>query len=356
MKKLTILLILLSFFYSSSFANDTVGTVAASGIEFTKTASIKMLSEELSISPTQVKVAYLFKNITDKPISATVYFPLPAHKNRGGNTTTWDDEVSGINNAKEKEALDKNAPFRDFSVTVNGKPIECKMASRAVLENKDITHILIKAGIPLNPEVAQDGYAGDYDDTEDFYTNPDRQKNYKKWLTKAKNLGLLDAKNKARWEKQIVYYWQQTFPANQTIAISHTYKPAAGVFYGQYNEENAIIESVKEQFDANLLNYDDHTQLLSWARDKNFSYFLNVKYILRTGANWAGPIEKFTLNLIHPDGDTVAYNHFYNNAIANITHTSDKTQISLTNFTPNQDLNIIFAFQSDSVADFLDSL
>lgn len=84
---------------------------------------------------------------------------------------------------------------------------------------------------------------------------------------------------------------------------------------------------------------DDHSNQL---------LFYNVKYILTTGANWAGPIENFTLNLLYPSGGAITYNHFYKNKNAKVTQSLGKTTILLSDFIPGEDLNIIFATTSSS--------
>jgi len=60
------------------------------------------------------------------------------------------------------------------------------------------------------------------------------------------------------------------------------------------------------------------------------------------GANWAGPIQHFTLHLKYNPNGVVLFNHFYGNAKATIKQTAGNTQISLTNFIPKQDLDVLF--------------
>jgi hypothetical protein len=50
------------FFLTPAFANDTAGTTAAGGINFTHMTDVSMEREQLTISPNKVKVIYLFKN------------------------------------------------------------------------------------------------------------------------------------------------------------------------------------------------------------------------------------------------------------------------------------------------------
>lgn len=127
---------------SPAFANDSTGVMAAGGIQFIKNHAIKMLSEELTISTKKVHVAYLFQNLTDQAVTTTIFFPLPPDDNFGpGAASNWDDEII-------KDHF-RNTPFRDFSVTVRGKPIAYFIKRQAMLNGRDIAPILIKAGISL---------------------------------------------------------------------------------------------------------------------------------------------------------------------------------------------------------------
>jgi hypothetical protein len=47
------------------------------GLEFTTSESIVMEKEDLYISRELVKIDYVFRNITDKPVELRVAFPLP---------------------------------------------------------------------------------------------------------------------------------------------------------------------------------------------------------------------------------------------------------------------------------------
>lgn len=58
-------------------ANDTFAEMAAGGIQISRSAEIEMTSEDLYISPSEVRVDYTFRNTTDKDIETTVAFPMP---------------------------------------------------------------------------------------------------------------------------------------------------------------------------------------------------------------------------------------------------------------------------------------
>ena len=333
-----VMMVFCGFFCMVAYANDSAGTTAAGGIQFIKTPTVKMVSEDLSISPTTVKVIYLFQNLSDKAVITRVFFPLPPYQMQGVNEP-WDDEI----------AQDKNAPFKNFAVIVNGKSVSYQIKTQAMLNGKDIAPMLIKAGIPLNTQLAAGQVPMDDQQAAKF----------KQWHVKAQQLGLLDANGNPRWQKQVIYYWTQTFPAKQSMTITHQYKPAAGEFYvpkipGVTDQSRGIADAtqrIKDLFKLNLLALQNNKNWHSWLQTQSnkptadngiYAFIYNVDYILTTGANWAGPIQYFTLTLNYPKDGVVAYNHFYDNQSANVIISPGKTQLTLSDFTPKQDLHILF--------------
>ena len=62
---------------TSVLANDTMATLEAGGLVFTRSDEITMAREDLYISPEKVEVKYLYRNTSDKPVSTIVAFPMP---------------------------------------------------------------------------------------------------------------------------------------------------------------------------------------------------------------------------------------------------------------------------------------
>lgn len=331
--------ITLTFAAFFAFANDTAGTTAAGGINFVKTPGVSMEREELTISPNNVKVSYLFKNNTEKDITTQVFFPLPPYRMEGVNAS-WDNEVSRDT---------KNAPFVNFSVSVQGQPANYNTNIRAVINGQDVTQTLQQAGIPLNPALV----GGDIPMQD--------QAKIDQWQSKARTLGLLDDAGKPKWQKQMVFYWTQTFPAGQEILIEHQYKPAAGAFYAGVNPGKTLNDLMSENeqriasvFNLNLENLIGKDALKNWLVERIqqnssnntsgiYAYFFNINYILTTGANWGGPIKNFSLDIIKPADATMAYNQFYGNRTV-MTNKDDPNHIIifLKNFTPQKNLQILY--------------
>ena len=333
------LLLWLSLLFTQlAFANDSAGTTAAGGIQFIKTPTVKMLSEDLTMSASSVKVDYVFKNISNKDVTTQVFFPLPPYQMQGANLS-WDNEVFP----------NKNAPFTNFSVVINGQPIKYQIKTQALLNGKDIAPMLIKAGIPLNTQLA----------AAEVPMDDQQSANFKQWHAKAQQLGLLDHKGYPRWQKQVSYYWTQTFPAGQTLTVTHQYRPAAGEFYvsiipnakDQMSSINDGIQRIKALFKINLADLAHGKNFHDWLSQQTlkptagngiFAFIYNVDYVLTTGANWAGPIQQFALTLKYPTDGAVAYNHFYTGQPSKIINMPGETKIFLNNFTPKQNLHVLF--------------
>ena len=62
---------------AAASANDSVATLGAGGLVFTKTEAIAMEQEDLFISEDNIRVAYVFRNTSKKDINTRVAFPVP---------------------------------------------------------------------------------------------------------------------------------------------------------------------------------------------------------------------------------------------------------------------------------------
>ena len=70
-------LIYFSSYASHTLANDYEAAIGIGGLVLKKSESIEMLSEDLFISETLVKVRYEFLNNSHNEITTVVAFPLP---------------------------------------------------------------------------------------------------------------------------------------------------------------------------------------------------------------------------------------------------------------------------------------
>src|SRR5262249_26458249 len=90
------------------------------------------------------------------------------------------------------------------------------------------------------------------------------------------------------WITKTSFYWTQTFLAGKELHIKHTYR--AGPFSSFVTEQEA--EWCTDDAYKAAFKKLPKTEL-------NLGLFLGeaVRYVLKTGANWAGPIGDFTLKL-----------------------------------------------------------
>lgn len=87
-------------------ANDGVASLEAGGIVIGKTEAISMEQEDLFISQDLIKVAYVFRNVTQRDVTTRIAFPLPAIPENPETDLNIDESSDNPMN---------------FSVKVNGK-------------------------------------------------------------------------------------------------------------------------------------------------------------------------------------------------------------------------------------------
>lgn len=118
-------------------ANDTMSTLGAGGLIFLTTEEVKMLSEDLYVSPTEVRVKYEFRNETDHDVKTLVAFPLPDIKGDGDFMVSIPTEDPGN--------------IFGFATTFEGKPVDATLHQYAFATNIDYTKYLTDLDIPLAP-------------------------------------------------------------------------------------------------------------------------------------------------------------------------------------------------------------
>jgi hypothetical protein len=245
----------------SAAANDTSGRVLPTGdIQFTKQEDVEMVQESLYLSPNEIEVNYLFKNTTDKDIKAEVFFPIP---NYNGYSTFGNKGI-------------------DFKAYLNGKNIQYKKDKRYIVEDMDITkeiQFLLEEYDRSFAQINWIGHAGSCERCEngvckgvkecheqvqdlsqkmiDIINGFQLPDNIKAKLLSTLNVWVYEEGGSlVEYIEKVSFYWEQTFPAGKIVHIKHTYKPSV--------------------FSSSM-------------GDTAFGY------ILKTGANWKGPIKQFNL-------------------------------------------------------------
>ena len=297
-------------------ATDSSSELAAGGLVLTKTEAIGMQREDLTLSPSEVRVRYEFRNDTGKPVKLLVAFPLPEvpEATPGGMQTS-----GGQRNIDLPAPTDAN--FLDFRLWVNGHPVTPEVEIRAQLtDGRDIAAQLAQIGGPalaLQPRVF-----------ELPYDAADRAGPNGGWdldaatRQKLRDLGALREDGdtyETLWTTRITFHWMQTFPPGVTV-VEHAYRPilgsgliapekaghpgeadlAHGEWKGSLDAKLASAFCIDEPTDRAMRSLHERKlrarQAADQSNDVYFSAYV-LGYVLQTARNWRGPIGTFHLTL-----------------------------------------------------------
>jgi hypothetical protein len=287
-----------------ALANDTTAELSTGGLIFVHNENVEMTSEDLAISSKEVSVRYRFFNKSEKDVTVLVAFPMPDITVEGSDQNISVPTEDPVN-------------FLAFATAVNGKPVATNVEQRVIAAGLDRTQMLRALGIPLAPHLASTNEALDR-------LPPD------KW-DELLRIGLTEVEEydagqgmkrhlAARWTLQTTYYWEQTFPARVETLIEHRYKPSVGAsvrtslgspdatkepWYDEYKE--------KYCFDFEFLAAVERARKAANSKLGGPFSEERIDYVLKTGANWSGPIKQFRLvvdkaaaeNLVSFCGDDV---------------------------------------------------
>jgi hypothetical protein len=311
-----------------ALANDTTAELATGGLLFVQNDNVEMRSEDLAISVKQVDVRYRFFNKSASDVTVLVAFPMP--------------EVR-IEEQDQNIALPTQDPVNilGFATTVNGKPVKTQVEQHVFAAGIDRTQLLMSLGIPLAPHLAATNDALD-------------RLPHEKW-DELVRIGLAEIEEydigkgmakhlAARWGLRTTFYWEQTFAAKAETIVEHRYRPSVG---GSVQTSLGSPSSVKEAW------YDEYKR--KYCLDSDFLATIDrlrkaaksefgppyseerIDYILRTGANWSGPIGQFHLTV--DKGDAGSLVSFCGQGIKKTGDT--KFEMTKSNFTPDGDLAVL---------------
>jgi len=272
---------------TAAIANDSAAKISAGGIVLEKTDSVRMKSEDLYVSKDLVKVRYVYENITDEMQNLTVAFPLPK---------------IAANDVYETypEHFDKTK-FIDFTTKVNGTLVEPReIVVIKSLDGRNVTDFFRSRNLPLAP--FDQLWSFDLDDQFDDI----------KMITLTEDLraeGLLvknpNGYDERAWTTEIYYVWSHDFAPGTPVLVDHQYSPIAG---GQFFLGDVTYDgwSFKDSFQKEYCASEGEWQALEKIAAKSQTPLISeVGYILQTGNNWAGPIEKFRLTIDKSDPSNI---------------------------------------------------
>ena len=273
-------------------ANDSAAELSIGGLQFVRTNDVAMESEDLRIALDRISVRYQFTNVTNKPITLTVAFPLP------------DIDLSEAENV----ALPSNDPvnFIDFETKVDGLPAPLTVDQRAMIGSKDVSALLRELKLPLLPIGGREIRVADLPVAT---------------RTRLVDGGLLlPAGMNDNGRQQYMPGWviktsavrQQMFPPARSVTVEHQYRPIVGSSpdtilraslrssnslnqeIARYRKEYCIQDSFLAELDKRAGSGQANSSKLQERR---------ISYVLKTGANWAGPIKSFKLTIDPAGGD-----------------------------------------------------
>ncbi len=257
----------------SSRANDSAAALSGGGLRFTRNAAIALDSEALTINPNRVSVEYRFRNLTGRPVSIRIAFPLPRI-----SMATW---LQGFPDVDLPDEAPRN--FVGFETRIDGRPVSTQTVTRAFVRGRDVTRDLKAARIPLTH------------DTEAVEAALQRLRPAETRRLRAG--GVLDDYSWPAWELEIVYHWQQRFAPRAVTRIDHTYQPVAGGFFVLPGDQPlAGAPGARHPPDQpHLAEFCIDDALWASVELSRETYVREVAYTLRTARNWRGPIGRFDL-------------------------------------------------------------
>jgi hypothetical protein len=324
---------------SPVFANDTTAELASGGLEFVRNPDVEIRAEQLFVSTKQVRVTYHFFNTTDKPVTNLVAFPMP--------------DIT-VDNPDWNVVVPTEDPvnFLAFSTQANGQPVTTQVEQKALAMGVDRTAMLQQLGLPLAPQLKATYDALDALPKDKWQQLIDlgMAETYEYGTTAD---GKMTTHLEPRWTLTTTYYWQQTFPPKQDHVIEHQYKPSVGtsagtqVGYRPAKEDPQFAADLKKQLDRYTSKYCMDASFVAAAaagqqkaKQSGKDTLLGEKridYILKTGANWDGPIKDFTLTVDKADPDALL--SFCGTGVKKLSPT--QFQVHYTDYDPTRDLAIL---------------
>ena len=316
-----------------ALANDSSAELSVGGLIFTHNADVSMESEELTITPTSVKVRYQFINQSTQPVTLTVAFPLP------------DIDLSNPDANFDIPSTDP-LNYVGFKTKVNGAPVKFDVRQRAILGDKDVTDDVLAAGLPVLPIGAQ------IDRINALPTDTKKRLADTGLLvqsgTDERGLPLYDG----GWVARTTIIRKQTFPPGQPVAVEHEYRTSVGTRFDtalrkairekestaaeieRYRADYCVTDSFLHGIDRRAGAAEENVARLQERR---------ITYILKTGANWAGPIKNF--RLVVDKGRANRLVSFCADNVKKISPTS--FEMTATAFVPQRDLKILLIGPSE---------
>ena len=271
----------------AALANDTMATLGAGGLIFVQTQAVQIVSEDLYISPAEVRVRYEFRNEGQADTSSLVAFPLP--------------DITGSPDVMAAIPTEDPGNLFGFRTLVDGRPVEATLHQYVFAHNVEYTDLLRGMDVPLTPFGEETLMAlaalSDGQQAELFRNGLVVPLEYDSGRGMQREFY-------PAWTLRSTYTWEADFPRGETVIVEHSYKPSVGgtvavtflaepadgydpatAYRDKYCTDDAFVSAVEKTLPNPEARFDA-------------PFFENwISYVWSTGANWSGPIGRFHLTI-----------------------------------------------------------
>ncbi|WP_192798558.1 DUF4424 domain-containing protein [Brucella anthropi] len=322
-KPLSASLLMVALLSALVHANDTSAVLGAGGLSLTTSDHIVMASEDLYLSPSAVRIHYVFRNESDRDITTTVAFPLP-DIDQGAFATVllpFEDQEN----------------FVGFQVTADGKPIHPKLEQKAFTDSgADMTTVITKAGLPVNSKLPG------WEDKARALPEKVWRELVAQGLIEEEDPSDRSADFSINWNLRATFHWEQTFPAGKAVVVDHRYKPIVGgtsILADEAQFKDYVRYCLDDQGKAGVRHLLKQAQAAAKADPEKPAGIApnEVSYVLTTGANWKGPIGDFHLTI-----DKEKPHAVLSLCMSGLNKTGPTTfEIRRKDFTPTEDIRFV---------------
>ena len=316
-----------------ALADDSTAALGTGGLVLQKTDKIALVSEDLYLSTSGIRISYRFRNLTAADYTTTIAFPMPEFTGGGSNSTTVVPDATSDN-------------FVKFKTIVDGGPVSSQLEQRAFLTaegepDTEITDKLKALGIPLVPTVeATEAAVGRLTDAQ------------RKMLadTNIFDPGVSEYNGQPAtlyplWTLRSKYWRSQTFPKGKDVIVQQSYVPVVGsqstLSLGSPDMDDDQLKSYRDRFCTDETFMKAASSLYKKVGNDNLKSFQvfeqYLSYVITSGGNWAGPIGDF--KLVEDKGDPKTLVSFCGNGVKKISPT--QFEVNIKNYAPDRDIDVL---------------
>jgi hypothetical protein len=307
----------------AAIANDSSAEKAAGGLVLKQNNDIDMVSEDLYVSPAEVRVRYVFRNRARQPRRITVAFPMP------------DRDMA--------EEMESEVAYPEgFSTLVDGRPVRMNVERRAMVDGVDRSAELVRLGIPVTPPAGERAYQV----AQGIGRLPRaaQERLARAGLIDAEAFRAAQSEIRPRWTVKETWHWDQVFPAGRDLRVEHRYQPGVGGTAGVPLASRAFRDSddgraYQREYctDAAFLAALDRMSARAERTRAFYPTEQRLRYILTTGGNWRSPIGDF--RMVVDKGRPDAIVSFCGEGVRRISPT--RFEVRHRNWRPTRDLAVL---------------